>query len=182
MSKEDQKPDNQDDESAKLEGQETPPVDDNDDDDEILGDPGKRALKSERKLRQAAESKLGTLESQLAEMTKKLQKIEDDEAAEQGKWEKLANDRATRIEELENEIAKNELETKKAQAISKYKFTDEELTLLHGESLEDYEANAKALAKLLKKNSGPDVSGGTNAQGHKADDEPSSRLKTWKFK
>lgn len=151
--------------------------------DETLGDPGKKALDAERKARREAEGKVSKLEKDIATMSKKLQAIDDEKAAEQGKWEQLANERAARIEELEQEIADRDLAKQKEEAISKFKFTEEELALVNGATLEEYEASAKALAKLLKKNASPDVSGGNNSSTKQSGNEESpSKLKTWKFK
>lgn len=151
--------------------------------DETLGDPGKKALDAERRARKEAEGKASKLEKDIATMSKKLQAIDDEKAAEQGKWEQLANERATRIEELEQEIADRDLTKQKEDAISKFKFTEEELALVNGATLEEYEASAKALAKLLKKNASPDVSGGSTSPSKAGGTEESpSKLKTWKFK
>lgn len=184
MSEEDNKPNGDDEEGAKPTEHQNRPG--NDSNDETLGDPGKRALESERTARRSAEKKVGELETQLNDLSKKLKKIEDDEAAELGKWEQLAGDRAARIEELEQDIAEQELTSRKADAIAKYKFSEDELALVHGETIEEYEASAKALAKLLSKNSGPDVSGGNtgggNTGGKPSNNESDSKLKNWKFK
>lgn len=158
------------------------PNEDEEEEDEQLRDEGRRALDSERKSRRAAEKRASTAEAELDKLRKAQEKREEEEAEKLGEWEKLANERATRIEELENDIETSKLDAEKSKILTKYKLTDDEAKNVHGESIEDFEASAKLQAKLLGKNSGPNPDSRGAGTGNPPPKAQESRLKGWKFK
>lgn len=150
--------------------------------DEKLGSEGIEALRAERSARRLAESKIKDLEKSISDLTKQIQSREDEDAEKLGEWQKLAETRGKKIEELENKILEDALEAEKAKILTKYKLSGDEAENVHGETAEEYEKSAKLQAKLLGKASGPDTSGGEGDSKPSDKRSKDSKLSNWKFK
>lgn len=148
---------------------------------EALGAEGIEALRTERSARRLAESKIRDLENSLKDLAEKLQKREDDDAEKQGQWEKLAESRAVKIVELEKSIEEDRLKKEQAEILAKYKLVEAEAMNVHGETIEQFEESAKLQAKLLGKNSGPNVNGGEGEHKPTPSTSKTSKLSNWKF-
>lgn len=68
-----------------------------------LGDKGKAAIDKERQARKDAEKRAKDAEARLAELDAAQAKKDEDEAKARGEFEKLANDRLTKLETLQTE-------------------------------------------------------------------------------
>ena len=139
-------------------------ADDQDQDDthesEQLGDKGREALKREREARKAADKRAADLEKRIAEF-EKAQKDRDAETARQnGEWEKVATEAQAELETLKAQIAERDLRDRKAAAAKAAGLPDDMADRLRGDTDEELEADAKALAKHLRTPEAPDTDAG----------------------
>ena len=137
-----------------------------------LGDKGKAALKAERDARRLAEKERADLAKRLADFEKAQQAAEDAKAKEQGEWEQIAAKREAELDELRKAIADRDLKDRRNAVATAHGIPDDLRHLLLGETDEDIETNAKALAKHLKPREAPDTDAGQRtAPGAKKPDK-----------
>lgn len=129
-------------------------------DDVQLQAAGREALKRERDARKAAEKERTVLAKRIADL-EKAQKDRDDEAAKaQGEWEKVAKTREGELEEARKLLADRDLRDRKTAIARNAGIPDEFVDRLKGETDEELEVDAKAVAKLLKTRDAPDNDAG----------------------
>lgn len=135
------------------------PTDDRDDKggDDSLGDAGKKALDTERDARKLAEKNARDLQKRIDKLEADQKKRDDDDATKKGEWEKLAKDRETEIADLNRKITERDLQDRKRAAARKHNLPDELIDRLVGETDEELEADAKALAKLATNREAPET-------------------------
>lgn len=83
------------------------------------------------------------------------EKAAAEEAARQGEWKKLAEAREKEAAELKAQLAARELADKKRAVATKYGLPDALALRLAGNTDEELEADAKALAELMPKTAKP---------------------------
>ncbi len=106
----------------------------NGDGDEVLGEPGKKALDSER-------ARAKKLEKQLAEANKKIQDAEDAKLSELDREKKRAADAETRAAALEKENLR-------FKALAGKNIPEKYHSLVQGETADELEASAALVAEL----------------------------------
>lgn len=106
-----------------------------------------------RKLRREAAGYRKEVEAAKAEQVKR----DEAEATKRGEWEKVATERADRIADLERQIADRDRQDRKRAAGRKHNLPDELVDRLTGETDDDLEADAKALAKLVGTREAPET-------------------------
>lgn len=152
---------NAEDDSNEDKPDESPPEDrDDSEDTDDLGDKGKAALKREREARKAAEKRRGDLEKQIAAYEKEKREADDKAAKDAGEWEKVATAREEELTKLRNDLAARDLKERKAAIAKANGIPDDAIDRLHGETDEELEADAKALARILKAREAPDTDAG----------------------
>lgn len=80
---------------------------------------------------------------------------EEKKAEEEGEWEKLANDRLKKIEELEGQIAERDRAALRSTIAKKHNIPDDVADLIDGDDEETLEANAKRLSKVIAREAPP---------------------------
>ncbi len=119
-------------------------------DDEALGEAGKAALQKERDAREAAEKEAKRLQKLVDDADAATKKREADEAAARGEFEKLANERQAKIDQLEADIAERDKTALREKVGRSQKLPDALIELLKGDDEKALEAHAKELAKHVK--------------------------------
>lgn len=125
--------------------------------DESLGDAGKKALDTEREARKKAEKDARDLKKRLDQTEADQKKRDDDNATKNGEWEKLAKDREAENAELKRMIDERDRQDRKRAAAKKHNLADEWIERLSGETDEDLDADAKALAKMVGSREAPET-------------------------
>lgn len=87
-------------------------------------------------------------------------KAEEDEAARKGEWERLAGDRQAEIDALKAQLAERDRDLLVAKVAAKHKLPPEIADRLKGQTEEDLDADAKALAKVVASRTAPDTEAG----------------------
>lgn len=96
-----------------------------------------------------------------AQAAEKAQRDRDEaEKREQGKWEEIAKAREDELAQLKRDIAERDLRDRKTAIAKAHDLPDEFVERLKGETDEELEADAKAIAKLLKIREVPDNDAG----------------------
>lgn len=133
---------------------------DSHDESESLGDAGKAALKAEREARKKAESEVKSLAKRIEDFERRERERDEQAAKDQGKWEEIAKAREDELAQLKREIAERDLRDRKTAIAKAHDLPDEFVERLKGETDEELEADAKAIAKLLKIREVPDNDAG----------------------
>lgn len=125
-----------------------------------LGDAGKAALKREREARKAAEKDKADLAKKIADFEKAQQDRDTEAAKAKGEWETIAKQREDELADLKAQIADRDLRDRKTAIAKAAGLPDDLASRLHGETDDELEADAKALAKHLKAQDAPDNDAG----------------------
>lgn len=130
-------------------------------DPDELGEKGKAALDRERAAAKAADKRAKDAEAELAKLRTAQQKQSDEEAARQGEWQKLAEQRQTEIDQakadaehrtkdLEAQIAKRDRDDRARVALKAEGLDEALLPRLIGDTDDELKADARILAKVVK--------------------------------
>jgi hypothetical protein len=137
-----------------------------------LGDAGKAALKREREARKAAEKEKADLAKKIADFEKAQQERDTEAAKAKGEWETIAKQREDELAALKAQINDRDLRDRKTAIAKAAGLPDDLAGRLQGETDDELEADAKALAKHLKAQDAPDNDAGKRtAPGQKKPDK-----------
>lgn len=114
------------------------------------------SLDEARKLRSEAAS----LRKRLKDAEDAAQAAADADAKAKGEWEKIAQKRQEELDALKAQLAERDLRERKAAIAKAAGLPDDLADRLKGETDEDLETDAKALAKHLKAQDAPDTDAG----------------------
>lgn len=89
-----------------------------------------------------------------------VQKAADEESKKKGEWETIAKQREDELESLKGQLAERDLRERKTAIAKTAGLPDELADRLKGETDEELEADAKAMAKHLKAQDAPDNDAG----------------------
>lgn len=104
----------------------------------------------------------------------------DDEAKAKGEWEKVATDREAEIAQLKREKAELERRGLVAKVAARHRLPESLAGRLLGETEDEIEADAKAIAKELGARAAPETEAGagTNGTSRKTGDRPAPKAAT----
>lgn len=137
----------------EADDQDTPTTDD-------LGDKGKRALQAERDARQRAEKERNDLAKRITAFEQAQQARDDEAAKAKGEWETVAKNREDELAALKAQLAERDLRERKAVIAKQHGIPDELLDRLKGDTDDELEEDAKAIAKVLKTREAPENDAG----------------------
>ena len=110
--------------------------------------------------RRQARERAQKAEQELSKLQASQREAEEAKAKEEGKFKELLEAREKELEALKQDIAKRDLQARKAAIAKTHGIPDEFVDRLKGDTDEDLENDAKAVAKLLTKRDAPDTDGG----------------------
>lgn len=126
-----------------------------------LGDKGKAALDTERTARKAAEKAAKDAGTKLAQIVAAEQKRKDEDAEQQGEWQKLAEDRKAEIDKIKAdaeadvataraEIARRDRDDRARAALKAAGLDESLLSRIHGDTADELKKDAEELTKLVQ--------------------------------
>jgi len=154
-------------------------VTDHDDDEALDRTKLREALRKERDARSAAEKERARLDAIVTKAEADQRKAETAKAKEQGDWERLATEREAELERLKGELTKRDRDALKAAVAAKHRLSPALADRLAGDTEEDLDRDAAALAKLVAAREAPDTEAGAGTKGPTpAGDRPRSKART----